>query len=151
MDKIPQVNEIKNESDALNQSIALNKIVVQLLEDKKKENFRSWLAFILACSVFVMTTVGILLDTTRTRDTLLADMELMRAEFLRGLDKERTAWIDYIKTLEATETISTTETNDIDQTFEGENASLVNGNQYNDSATHNQEAITPDAIVKTEE
>ena len=41
-----------------------------------------------------------------------------------------------LSTYERVEVTTTTET--YDQSIEGDDASIINGNQYNDSATHNQ-------------
>lgn len=137
MEKLPNISEIKNEDDALEQSTALNKIVVQLLEDKKKENLRSWLAFLVACAVFAVAIVGVLYDTTKTRDKLMIEMATMRTEFTQALTDERNDWIEYISTLETT--IVTEKTDTTTQTVEGNGSDLINGNQYNDSAIHNDD------------
>lgn len=135
MGKLPNINEIRGEEDALEQSTALNKIVVQLLEDKKKENLRSWLAFIIACTVFIVTIISVIYDTTKTRDNLMAEMAIMRTEFAQALADERNDWIEYISTLETT--IVTEGSDTTAQTVEGDGSDLINGNQYNDSSTHN--------------
>ncbi|MEG0580215.1 MAG: hypothetical protein RR490_09900, partial [Niameybacter sp.] len=131
MGKLPNINEIRGEEDALEQSTALNKIVVQLLEDKKKENLRSWLAFIIACTVFIVAIISVLYDTTKTRDNLMKEMATMRTEFAQALADERNDWIEYISTLETT--IVTEGSDTTTQTVEGDGSDLINGNQYNDS------------------
>lgn len=102
MEKLPNMNDIKSEDNAFEQSTALNKIVIQLLENKKKENFRSWLAFIVACCVFITAIIGILYDTVKTQDKLLSEMAAMRTEFAQALTEERNAWIEYVQSLETT-------------------------------------------------
>ena len=42
-----ELEEILNETDALKQSTALNKIILKLLKDTKAENIRLWLALLI--------------------------------------------------------------------------------------------------------
>lgn len=136
------VDSIKTEEDALIQSTALNKIVVELLKDRKREALRSWIALIIACCVFMLSVIVLAYDAQRTKTLLLQQSADERAAFTSALSEERAAWIAYVEGLEivTTDTITTTtETNNtIDQTVEGDGSDLINGNQYNDNATHNQ-------------
>lgn len=45
--------EIKEQEDALDQSIALNKITVMLLDERKKELKKVWVFFFVVCVAFV--------------------------------------------------------------------------------------------------
>lgn len=53
---IPDVNDIKNESEALDQSMALNRIVMALLQSQKETNKRLFIALILSllCNLFIV-------------------------------------------------------------------------------------------------
>lgn len=53
---IPDVNDIKNESGALDQSMALNRIVMALLQSQKDTNKRLFIALILSllCNLFIV-------------------------------------------------------------------------------------------------
>lgn len=53
---IPDVNEIKTEADALDQSLALNRIVMSLLQSQKESNKRLFIALVLSllCNLFIV-------------------------------------------------------------------------------------------------
>lgn len=68
------VNEIRSEEDALDQSMALTKIVMNLLKTKAKESKRIWVALILSLLLNVCTVAGFLwyasgVETTETVTT----------------------------------------------------------------------------------
>lgn len=83
------------------------------------------------------------LKSNKTKDRiiilLIVLMFLEAAVFFGGF-----VWyesqLEYVET--TTEEVTTTETNDTDLSTEGDNASIdynnVEGNQYNDNATHNE-------------
>lgn len=149
VDKLPCINTTCTEDNALDQSTALNKIVIQLLEGKRKETFRSWIAFIVACVIFIVSFLFVSYDNQRVRDKLIADNAIMRLEFTQAITDERTAWLEYVSTLETIDTVTTTETTtDITQSVEGEGSNLINGNQYYDTSTHNQ--TTSSDVTKKE-
>lgn len=54
------VGRIKEEEDALDQSVALNKIVIRLLKTKAQENKRLWIALILSILVNLLIVGGFL-------------------------------------------------------------------------------------------
>lgn len=54
------VSKIKEEENALDQSVALNRIVTQLLKTKAQENKRLWVALILSILVNFFTVGGFL-------------------------------------------------------------------------------------------
>lgn len=57
---IDAVGKIKEEEDALDQSVALNKIVVNLLKTKAEENKRLWIALVLSILVNLAIVGGFL-------------------------------------------------------------------------------------------
>ena len=54
------LGKIKEEEDALDQSVALNKIVMQLLKTKAQENKRLWIALVISILVNLCTVGGFL-------------------------------------------------------------------------------------------
>lgn len=83
------------------------------------------------------------LKSNKTKDRiiilLIVLMFLEAAVFFGGFVWYESQF-EYVET--TTEEVTTTETNDTDLNTEGDNASIdynnVEGNQYNDSATHNE-------------
>lgn len=53
---IKKLDELRNEEDALDQSLALNKIVMTMLESKRREDF--WLRWILIISLLVNVVIS---------------------------------------------------------------------------------------------
>lgn len=54
------LGKIKEEEDALDQSVALNKIVMQLLKTKAQENKRMWIALVISLVVNLLIVGGFL-------------------------------------------------------------------------------------------
>ena len=105
------VEKIKSEGDALDQSIALNKITRKLLEKKHREDILT--KVILLVSILVnLIIVGIFVAYESQFVVVPGNTETVT-------------------------TSTTTTTQDVD----GENAQInnVQGNQYKDNATHNEE------------
>lgn len=127
----PKVTEeIKKQEDALDQSIALNKITVMLLDERKKELKKIWLFFFAVCVAFVALFSVFAYTTHKEKQELLTQLDNTRVDFMEYLDSiEYTVTDDY-------STDSHTETT---QTVEGDSATInnVDGDQYNDNATHN--------------
>lgn len=96
------LNEIRTENDALDQSIALGKIVMQVLEHQRENNRRLFIALVISLVINLLIVAGFL-------------------------------W--YELQWEYTATVT-----EVTQTVEGEGNDInnVQGNQYNDSATHNE-------------
>lgn len=104
-------NAIKPEGDALDQSMALNKITMKLLEKKHKEDMLT--KAILLVSILVnLAIVGVFI-----------------------------AYENQFVTIPATTETVTTTTSTTTQDVDGENAQInnVQGNQYKDNSTHNEE------------
>ncbi len=122
----PKVTEeIKKQEDALDQSIALNKITVMLLDERKKELKKIWLFFFAVCIAFVSLFSVFAYTTHKEKQELLTQLDNTRVDFMEYLDSiEYTATDDY-----STETT---------QTVEGDSAAInnVDGDQYNDDAVH---------------
>lgn len=122
------LENIRDEEGALDESLALNKIVIQLLEERKKELKNTWNFIIVLCIVFVVAFVASECAHYKEKSDLLQQLNDTRIDFMEYLDS-----IEY-ETVEGTTT--TTETT---QSVEGDSAVINNGSmkQYNDSATHN--------------
>lgn len=82
--EIPDPNAIRTEEDALDQSIALNKIVLNLLQQQKDSNKRMFIALILSIVVNLFIVGGFLYyesqweyttTTTTTATTVNQDTE----------------------------------------------------------------------------
>lgn len=95
------IEEMENEGEALNQSLALNKVIINLLKQQRETNKRMFIALIV--SIFVnLAIVG-------------------------GFLWYESQW-EYTETKEITQEVSS---NDSD-------INNVSGNQYKDSAIHNE-------------
>ena len=73
-----ELNCLKNEEDALDQSVALNRIVISMLESKHREDF--WLRIILIISLLVNVLIAVIFvsyekdwTTTTTTTTVTQD------------------------------------------------------------------------------
>lgn len=122
--------EIKKQEDALDQSIALNKITVMLLDERKKELRKIWMFFFAVCVAFVALFAVFAYTTHKEKQELLTQLDNTRTDFMEYLDSlEYTITDDY-------SVDSHTETT---QTVEGDSATInnVDGDQYNDDAVHN--------------
>ena len=122
--------EIKEQEDALDQSIALNKITVMLLDERKKELKKIWVFFSVVCVAFVTLFAVFAYTTHKEKQELMTQLNDTRVDFMEYLDSiEYTVTDDY-------STDSHTETT---QTGEGDSATInnVDGDQYNDNAVHN--------------
>lgn len=122
--------EIKEQEDALDQSIALNKITVMLLDERKKELRKIWMFFFAVCVAFVALFSVFAYTTHKEKQELLTQLNNTRVDFMEYLDSlEYTMTDDY-------SVDSHTETT---QTVEGDSATInnVDGDQYNDNAVHN--------------
>lgn len=106
---IQDPGNIRNEEEALNQSIALNRIVMAMLQQQKDSNKRMFVALIVSLVINAIIFCGFLYYESQ--------------------------WEYSTET-----TYTTTTTEDVDQNIEGEGSAInnVEGNQYNDSSTHNE-------------
>ena len=122
--------EIKKQEDALDQSIALNKITVMLLDERKKELRKIWMFFFAVCVAFVALFSVFAYTTHKEKQELMTQLNDTRVDFMEYLDS-----IEYTTT-EESYTDSHTETT---QTVEGDSATInnVDGDQYNDESVHN--------------
>lgn len=104
--QIPDPGVIRTEGEALDQSIALNRIVMTMLQHQKESNKRLFIALILSILVNVFVVAGFLY---------------------------------YESQWEYTDTVTTTIQQEVDG--EGSNINNVQGDQYNDNATHNEGGV----------
>lgn len=119
----------------LEQYAAMNKVLQDLADERKKESLRSFVALMVACAVFATSVSVVLYDAYKTKEILVNELAETRTSFEASLIEERNAWIEYVKSLETTTTETTT--TETTQTVEGDGANIVNGNQYNDESVHN--------------
>lgn len=90
------IGRIKEEEDALDQSVALNKIVTQLLKTKAQENKRLWIALVISILVNLLTVAGFLwhesqweYTTTSTTTEVVQDSEDSGSNVLQVGDNSR--------------------------------------------------------------
>lgn len=95
------IEEMENEGEALNQSLALNKVIINLLKQQRETNKRMFIALIVSILVNLAIVGGFLWYESQ--------------------------W-EYTETKEITQEVSS---NDSD-------INNVSGNQYKDSAIHNE-------------
>lgn len=95
------IEEMENEGEALNQSLALNKVIINLLKQQRETNKRMFIALIVSILVNLAIVGGFLWYESQ--------------------------W-EYTETKEITQEVSS---NDSD-------INSVSGNQYKDSAIHNE-------------
>ena len=123
-----ELEEILNETDALSQSTALNKIVLKLLKDTKAENFRLWLALL----VFMIFTFF-----------LVIFMHLTNVEQQNKFIETQNAYLKYLNNFEFEVVEEYSEA--IENGYEEDETEVIqennNGNnvyQAGDNATYNQ-------------
>lgn len=75
--------EIKKQEDALDQSIALNKITVMLLDERKKELKKIWVFFFAVCVAFVALFSIFAYTTHKEKQELMTQLNDTRADFMR--------------------------------------------------------------------
>lgn len=100
--------EAANEQEALDQSLALNRIVMTMLQQQKETNKRLFIALVIS---------------------------LLMNAFIVGGFLYYNSLYDYTTTITTT---TTTTTSDHDVEGDGAEINNVQGNQYKDSATHNE-------------
>lgn len=122
-----KINTLKDEDNPLNQSLALNKIVMDLLKERKKQMQHDKIAFVIVCVVFVFTLCGVLVSNYIERQDLLQQLENTRIDFMEYMDS-----LEFQSTTtESTETTVEQQSdegggNNIFQA--GENATYMEGN-----------------------
>lgn len=80
------VGRIKEEEDALDQSVALNKIVIRLLKTKAQENKRLWIALILSILVNLFIVGGFLWYESQWEYTTTTTTEVTQESEEDGLN-----------------------------------------------------------------
>jgi len=86
--------EIKKQEDALDQSIALNKMM--LLDERKKELKKVWVFFFVVCVAFVALFAVFAYTTHKEKQELMAQLNDTRVDFMEYLDSiEYTVTDDY--------------------------------------------------------
>ena len=105
--------EIKKQEDALDQSIALNKITVMLLDERKKELRKIWMFFFAVCVAFVALFAVFAYTTHKEKQELMTQLNDTRVDFMEYLDS-----IEY--------TVTDDYSTDTTQTVEGDSATINN-------------------------
>ena len=72
------LGKIKEEENALDQSVALNKIVMQLLKTKAQENKRLWIALVISLLVNLLIVGGFLWYESQWEYTTTTTTEVMQ-------------------------------------------------------------------------
>lgn len=99
------IDAVRKEEDALDQSVALNKIVIDLLEERKKESKRLTQILVAICIIFIIVfTISNRVNYLEKQD-ILKQLEDTRIDFMEYLDS-----IEYVTT--ETTTTETTVTQD---------------------------------------
>ena len=88
------LGKIKEEEDALDQSVALNRIVMQLLKTKAQENKRLWIALIISILINLLIVGGFLWyesqwEYTTTTTEVMQDSEDAGTNLLQVGDNSR--------------------------------------------------------------
>lgn len=129
MNETNKLDEILSEPDPLKQSAALNRLLIEISKRETKNQKIQWIiigVLVGLCAIMVIFTSY--------------DNMKMRREVVNIVSNYQSDFLEFMKEFEFVIEETTTESHSYDQEMSGDNANLVNGNQYNDSATHNQGA-----------
>lgn len=121
-------NENTNrQTEALEESLALTNVVLDLLKERKRDIHRQWIFMLIMCVSFLVMLVVSEYNNYCDRQELYTQLENTRIDFMEYLDS-----LEYV----VTESAVTTTTQEV----EGDSAEInnVQGNQYKDNATHNE-------------
>lgn len=121
-------NENTNrQTQALEESLALTNVVLDLLKERKRDIHRQWIFMLIMCISFLVMLVVSEYNNYCDRQELYTQLENTRIDFMEYLDS-----LEYVVT-ESTVTTAT-------QEVEGDSAEInnVQGNRYKDNATHNE-------------
>lgn len=121
-------NENTNrQTEALEESLALTNVVLDLLKERKRDIHRQWVFMLIMCVSFLVMMAVSEYNNYCDRQELYTQLENTRIDFMEYLDS-----LEYVVT-ESTVTTTT-------QEVEGDSAEInnVQGNQYKDNATHNE-------------
>ena len=125
--KDEELEQILKESDALNQSAALNKIVLKLLKDTKAENFRLWLALLLLMIITTLIVIFMHLSNVEQQSKFV-ETQNKYLEYLNGFEYE------IVEEIYEDGIIGTEKNSEVIQ----ENSNGNNVYQAGDNATYNQ-------------
>lgn len=101
--------QLKLEKDALDQSLALNKLVVTMLEERKREMRHIWVLLFTICIIFAATISALAYFSYTDKVLLMEQLENTRVDFM-----------EYLDTVDITVTETTTETTITQDTAEGD-------------------------------
>lgn len=125
--KDEELEQILKESDALNQSTALNKIVLKLLKDTKAENFRLWLALLLLMIITTFIAIFMHLSNVEQQNKFI-ETQNKYLEYLNSFEYE------IVEEIYEEGIIETEQSSEVIQ----ENSNGNNVYQAGDNATYNQ-------------
>lgn len=125
-----KIDDILNEPDPLKQSAALNHLTIDILKQNEKTQRIQWIIMGILVGFCVIMMLFMTYDNIRMRQEVVESIKTYQQDFLEFMRD-----FDY-----AVEETTTTTTETTTQEVSGDNAEInnVSGNQYKDSATHNQ-------------
>ena len=82
-----ELEEILNETDALKQSTALNKIILKLLKDTKAENIRLWLALLIFMLFTLFLFIFVQVKSTEQQNKFI-ETQNSYLEYLKSFEFE---------------------------------------------------------------
>ena len=116
--------QLKLEKDALDQSLALNKLVVTVLEERKREMRHLWVLLFTICISFAAAISALAYFSYTDKVLLMEQLEDTRVDFM-----------EYLDTVDVTVTETTTETTITQDTAEGVGNNVYQAGQ---SAVYNE-------------
>lgn len=116
--------QLKLEKDALDQSLALNKLVVTMLEERKREMRHIWVLLFTICIIFAAAISALAYFSYTDKVLLMEQLEDTRVDFM-----------EYLDTVDITVTETTTETTITQDTAEGAGNNIYQSGQ---SAVYNE-------------
>lgn len=116
--------QLKLEKDALDQSLALNKLVVTMLEERKREMRHIWVLLFTICIIFAVAISALAYFSYTDKVLLMEQLENTRVDFM-----------EYLDTVDVTVTETTTETTITQDTAEGVGNNVYQAGQ---SAVYNE-------------
>lgn len=81
--------QLKLEKDALDQSLALNKVVVSLLEERKKEMRHIWMVLLTICIIFAIAISVFAYFNYTDKQMLMEQLENTRVDFMEYLQQKQ--------------------------------------------------------------
>lgn len=129
-----EISDLKFENDALEKSTALNRIVLQVLDERRKDVNRLLRCIVFLCITMIAVVSVLCYFSYKEKQALTAELESTRVDFMEYLDT-----VGYTETTTTTDNHETTVTQD---TGEGNGNNIYQAGQdavYNESASEEGE------------